>query len=145
MIMYSALHIMQWFSYILNVFNPKIRRKMFNFNILWIETNVAYTRLEVIAKQRNAQQVEFITGVKLICYFVLYYCFLHWAYPPTMAVDSISMVRIAFWFSKGLHTTLLLKLGLAICPGRSYKNHRCVSSEQSVIPNNQPTHKRHRG
>ena len=46
-----------------------------NFSILtflWIKTNVAYTRLEVIAKQRSALQVEFITGVKLICYFVLY-------------------------------------------------------------------------
>ena len=26
---------------------------------------------------RSALQVEFITGVKLISYFVLYYCFLH--------------------------------------------------------------------
>ena len=71
MLMYSALHIMQWFSQILDVFTPKIRRKFFDFNI------VAYTRLEVIAKQRSVLQVEFITSVKLICYFVLCYCFLH--------------------------------------------------------------------
>ena len=33
MLMYSALHIMQWFSQILDVFTPKIRRKFFDFNI----------------------------------------------------------------------------------------------------------------
>ena len=33
MLMYSALHIMQWFSHILDVFTPKIRRKVFDFNI----------------------------------------------------------------------------------------------------------------
>ena len=64
MLIYSALHIMQWFSHILDVFTLKIRWKFFDFNIS--KTNVAYTRLEVIAKQRSALQVEFITGVKLI-------------------------------------------------------------------------------
>ena len=57
---------------------------------LWIKTNVAYTRLEVITKQRSALQVEFITGVKLICYFVLYNCFLHWDPPPNMAVGDLA-------------------------------------------------------
>ena len=33
MLMYSALHIMQWFSHILDVFTLKIRRKFFDFNI----------------------------------------------------------------------------------------------------------------
>ena len=33
MLMYSALHIMQWFSQILDAFTPKIGRKFFNFNI----------------------------------------------------------------------------------------------------------------
>ena len=33
MLMYSALHKMQWFSQILDVFTPKIRRKFFDFNI----------------------------------------------------------------------------------------------------------------
>ena len=31
-LMYSALHIMQWFSHILDVFTPKIRQKFFDFN-----------------------------------------------------------------------------------------------------------------
>ena len=48
-LMYSALHIMQWFSQFLDVFTPKIKRKFFDFYILWIKTNVAYTRLEMIA------------------------------------------------------------------------------------------------
>ena len=48
-----------------------------NFSILtflWIKTNVAYTRLEVIAKQHSALQVEFITSVKtdlLLCTILL--------------------------------------------------------------------------
>ena len=41
-LMYSALHIMQWFSHSLDVFTSKIKRKFFDFYILWIKTNVAY-------------------------------------------------------------------------------------------------------
>ena len=44
----------------------------------------------MIAKQPSALQVEFITGVKLICYFVLYYCFLHWSHLPNMAVGDLA-------------------------------------------------------
>ena len=51
-LMYSALHIMQWFSQVLDVFTPKIKRKIFDFYILWIKTNVAYTRLEMIARTK---------------------------------------------------------------------------------------------
>ena len=73
-----------------------------NFSILTfllIKTNVAYTILEVIAKQRSALQVEFITGVKLICYFVLYYCSLHWAHPPNMAVGDLDFYYTLYlWF-----------------------------------------------
>ena len=56
--MYSALHsAMQWFSQLLDertehVFTPKIKRKFFDVYILWIKTNVAYTRLEMIAKTK---------------------------------------------------------------------------------------------
>ena len=60
----------------------------------------------MIAKQHNALQVEFITGVKLICYFVLYYCFLHWAYAPNMAFGDLDFyytlylwdVQVDFFF-----------------------------------------------
>ena len=54
MLMYSALHIMQWFSGCLDVFTPKIRQK---FVILHSyeskQNNVAYTRLEVIARTKQ--------------------------------------------------------------------------------------------
>ena len=73
-----------------------------NFSILtflWIKTNVAYTRLEVIAKQRSALQVEFITGVKLICYFVLCYCFLHWSHLPNMAVGDLAFYYTLYLWS----------------------------------------------
>ena len=33
MLIYAALHIMQWFSHILDVFGLKIRRKFFNCNV----------------------------------------------------------------------------------------------------------------
>ena len=69
MLMYSALHIMQWFSHILDVFIPTSDENFLILTFLWIKTNVAYIKLEVIAKQRSALQVEFITGIKLICYF----------------------------------------------------------------------------
>ena len=51
-LMYSALHIMQWFSQVLDVFTTKIKRKFFDFYVLWIKTNVAYTRLEMIARTK---------------------------------------------------------------------------------------------
>ena len=43
---------MQWFSQLLAVFTPKIKRKFFDFYILWIKTNVTYTRLEMIARTK---------------------------------------------------------------------------------------------
>ena len=56
MLMYSALHIMQWFSHILDVFTAKIRRNFSILTFLGIKTDVVYTRLEVIAKQRSAHK-----------------------------------------------------------------------------------------
>ena len=71
--------------------HPQNKTKYFLIlTFLWIKTNVACTTLEVIAKQYSALQVEFITGVKLICNFVLYYCFLHWAHLPNMAVGDLA-------------------------------------------------------
>ena len=85
---FSFTHNAVVLSHFLDVFTPKIRWFLI-LTCLWIKTNVAYTKLEVIAKQRSALQVEFITGVKLICYFVLYYCFLRWAHLPDMAVGDL--------------------------------------------------------
>ena len=87
---------------------------IFTFLHVWIKTNITYTRLEVIAKQRSALQVEFITGVKLICYFVLYYCFLHWAHLPNMAVGDLAFYNTLYlwlypslpylyWYPHNLH------------------------------------------
>ena len=67
-LIYSALHIMQWFSQIVDVFTLKIRRKFFNFFILWIKTNVAYTRLEVIAR------TKYCTTTTVSNWFVTLYC-----------------------------------------------------------------------
>ena len=93
----------------LDVFTPKIRRKFLILTFLWIKTNVAYTRLEVIAKQRSALQVEFITGVQLICYFVLYYCFLQWDHLPNMAVGDLAFYYTLYLWRNG-HSLYDLKL-----------------------------------
>ena len=68
MLIYSASHIMQWFSHILNVFTPKIRRNVFDLYIIWIKTNVAYTRLEVIAR------TKYCTTTTASNWFVTLYC-----------------------------------------------------------------------
>ena len=80
--------------------HPENQTKIFKIlTFLWIKTNVAYTTLQVIAKQRSVLQVEFITGFKLICYFVLYYCFFHWVHPPNMAVGDLDFYYTLYlWF-----------------------------------------------
>ena len=82
--MYSALHIMQWVSQILDVFTPKIRQKFCDFYILWIKTNVAYTRLEVIA--RIALQLQCQTDL-LLCTIN---CFPQWARFQNMVVGDLT-------------------------------------------------------
>ena len=95
-LMYSALHIMQWFSHSLDVFTPKIKRKFFDFYILWIKTNVAYTRLEMIAR------TKYCTTTTASNWFVtLYYKLLpavrspskHGRWRSSLLLYSISMTR----------------------------------------------------
>ena len=119
MLMYSALHIMQWFSHILDVFTRKSDENV-SISTFWcIKTNVAYTRLEVIAKQRSALQVEFITGVKLICYFVLYYCFLHWAHLPNMVVGDLAFYYTLYLWILPNHNNLVKMLNCMIWKKKS--------------------------
>ena len=97
-LMYSALHIMQWFSHSLDVFTPKIKRKFFDFYILWIKTNVAYTRLEMIAR------TKYCTTTTVSNWFVtLYYKLLpavrspskHGRWRSSLLLYSISMDKTA--------------------------------------------------
>ena len=98
-LMYSALHIMQWFSHSLDVFTLKIKRKFFDFYILWIKTNVAYTRLEMIAR------TKYCTTTTASNWFVtLYYKLLpavrspskHGRWRSSLLLYSISMDKIKF-------------------------------------------------
>ena len=98
-LMYSALHIMQWFSHSLDVFTPKIKRKFFDFYILWIKTNVAYTRLEMIAR------TKYCTTTTASNWFVtLYYKLLpavrspskHGRWWSSLLLYSISMGYVKF-------------------------------------------------
>ena len=95
-LMYSALHIMQWFSHSLDVFTPKIKRKFFDFYILWIKTNVAYTRLEMIARTKYiALQLQRQTDL-LLCTIN---CFLQWDHLPNMAVGDLAFYYTLYlWY-----------------------------------------------
>ena len=93
-------------------------------NIFWFEhfyesKQTSLTQdLEVIGKQRSALQVEFITSVKLICYFVLYYCFLHWAHPPNMAVSDLDFHYTLYLWKC---TACIIKLFSFSCGAGNYK------------------------
>ena len=86
---------MQWFSQLLDVFTPKIKRKSFDFYILWIKTNVPYTRLEMIAR------TKYCTTTTASNWFVtLYYKLLpavrssskHGRWRSSLLLYSISMI-----------------------------------------------------
>ena len=103
-LMYSALHIMQWFSRSLDVFTPKIKRKFFDIYILWIKTNVAYTRLEMIARTKYpgiALQLQRQTDL-LLCTIN---CFLQWDHLPNMAVGDL-----AFYYTLYLWLRCILNI-----------------------------------
>ena len=77
-------------------FTPKIKRKFFDFYILWIKTNVAYTRLEMIAR------TKYCTTTTASNWFVtLYYKLLpavrssskHGRWWSSLLLYSISMIK----------------------------------------------------
>ena len=104
-LMYSALHIMQWLSHILDVFTLKIRRKFFDFYILWIKTNVAYTRLELIARTKHCTTTTVSNWFVILCTIN---CFPQWDRLHNMAVGDLA-------FSYTLYlcydVTLILEVG----------------------------------
>ena len=58
MLMYSALHIMQWFSHSLDMLTPKIRRKICDLNIFYESKQMSVTQdLKWSLEQRSALQV----------------------------------------------------------------------------------------
>ena len=75
--MYSALHIMQWFSHILDVFTPKIRRNFFDFYIL--QMSLTQDKGQSIALQR---QIDL-----LLCTIN---CFLQWDRLQNVAVGDLA-------------------------------------------------------
>ena len=79
--MYSALHIMQWFSHILDVFTPKIRRNFFDFYILQmlLTQDFNWSLGQSIALQR---QIDL-----LLCTIT---CFLQWDRLQNVAVGDLA-------------------------------------------------------
>ena len=114
--MYSALHIMQWFSQVLDVFTPKIKRKFFDFYILWIKTNVAYTRLEMIARS-IALQLQRQTDL-ILCTIN---CFLQWDHLPNMAVSDLAFYYTLYlcfsqlWIRPKKKYVMFVQTWLTIC------------------------------
>ena len=111
-LMYSALHIMQWFSQVLDVFTPKIKRPFFDFYILWIKTNVAYTRLEMIAR------TKYCTTTTASNWFVtLYYKLLpavrssskHGRWRSSLLLYSISMIPTRCWKAVAIGCSFALR------------------------------------
>ena len=123
-LMYSALHIMQWFSQLLDVFTPKIKRKFFDFYILWIKTNVAYTRLEMIAR------TKYSTTTTVSNWFVtLYYKLLpavrssskHGRWWSSLLLYSISMNLTSntflkhLWYNFNVTELMMLSITKYVC------------------------------
>ena len=105
MLMYSALHIMQWFSHILDVFTPKIRQNFFNFNIFMNKKKTSLTQ-DLKWSLNNIVRYKYsLSPVKLICYFVLYYYFLRWAHPPNMAVGDLAFYYTLYLWKTGMFLT----------------------------------------
>ena len=84
-LMYSTLHIMQWFSQILDVFTPKIRRKFLDFHFYkWKQMSLSQN-LKWSLEWRSALQLQRQTDL-LLCTTNF---FLRWAHPQNMAVGNL--------------------------------------------------------
>ena len=104
-LIYSALHIMQWFSQILHICSPRKSDENFvDFYILWIKTNDAYTRLEVIAR------TKYCTTTTASNWFVtLYYKLLPAVSSPSKhAVGDLAFYYTLYlWLLKDIETRIL--------------------------------------
>ena len=101
-LMYSALHIMQWVSQILDVFTPKIRENFFWFLHFMNQNKCCLnTKLEVIPR------TKYFTTITVSNWFVtLYYKLLpavslpskHGRWWSSLLLYSISMVFMPWWY-----------------------------------------------
>ena len=89
MLMYSSLHIMQWFSNCIDVSPRKSDEKFSIFTFSWIKTTVAYTRLEVIARTRYCTTSYRLVQRQTDLLLCTINCFLRWACPQNMAVGNL--------------------------------------------------------
>ena len=95
-LMYSTLHMMQWFSQLLDVFAPKIKRKFFDFYILWILKQMSLTQnLRWSLGRSIALQLQRQTDL-LLCTIN---CFLQWDHLPNMAVGDLAFYYTLYLWS----------------------------------------------
>ena len=94
--MYSALHIMQWFSQLLDVFTPKIKRKFFDFYIYESKQMSLTQDLRWSLGRSRALQLQRQTDL-LLCTIN---CFLQWDHLPNMAVGDLAFYYTLYLWSK---------------------------------------------
>ena len=92
------------------------------------KTNVAYTRLKVIAKQRSAlQSMSLSPGVKLICYFQ--YCII--ASCSEINLPKMAVGNLAFYYtllSMAVYGICILESGMMFSAVKhSFEVFRCLA------------------
>ena len=85
-LMYSALHIMQWFSRLLDVFTPKIKRKCSIFTFYESKQMSLTQDLRWSLGRSIALQLQRQTDL-ILCTID---CFLQWDHLPNMAVGDLA-------------------------------------------------------
>ena len=88
-LMYSALHIMQSFSQLLDVFTPKIKRKIFDFTFyeskqMSLTQNLRWS----LGRSIVLHLLQLQSQTDLLLYAIN--CFLQWDHLPNMAVGDLA-------------------------------------------------------
>ena len=100
-LMYSALHIMQWFSHILDVFTPKITRKFFDFFSFFESKQMSLTQdLSWSLGRSIALQLQRQIDL-LLCTIN---CFLQWDRLQNMVVGDLAFYYTLYLWST--HATI---------------------------------------
>ena len=94
-LMYSALHIMQWFSQVFDVFTPKIKRKFLIFTFYESKQMSLTQDLRWSLGRSIPLQLQRQTDL-LLCTIN---CFLQWDHPPNMAVGDLAFYYTLYLWS----------------------------------------------
>ena len=115
--MYSALHIMQWFSQVFDVFTPKIKRKFSIFTFYESKQMSLTQDLRWSLGRSIALKLQHQTDL-LLCTIN---CFLQWDHLPNMAVGDLAFYYTLYlWWERELvvcaHNYPVETASLRYCP-----------------------------